>query len=58
MWGVFMSGGVFVLAIVFSLAKASSRSEKITESHRTELLSRKKAEKAVHNSNNKNQMKG
>ncbi|PSL40750.1 hypothetical protein B0H99_104212 [Planomicrobium soli] len=58
MWGVFMSGGLLILAIVFSLAKASSRSDKITDAHRTELLERKKVGKTSYDAQNKNQMKG
>lgn len=41
MWALLAAGVTFIGAIVFGMAKASSRGEKITESHREELLARK-----------------
>lgn len=58
MWSAIIGGGAFVLAIVFSLAKASSSAEKINEVHRKELLARKKGGNAQYDSHNKKQMKG
>lgn len=44
MWAIIIALGSLVLAFVFSLAKISSRGEKITEQHRQELLERKNEE--------------
>lgn len=41
MWGIFGAGAIFVFAFAMSLAKASSRGERLAEHHRQELLNRK-----------------
>lgn len=41
MWSMIVTVGLFVLGLIFSLAKISSKAEKITESHNGELLARK-----------------
>lgn len=41
MWAIAVAAGSLILAFVFSLAKVSSRAEKITDQHRKELLERK-----------------
>lgn len=58
MWSAIVSGGLFILAIIFSLAKASARADNITESHREELLARKKNVITHQNTHPKKQMKG
>lgn len=40
MWIILGTGITFVLTLVFSFAKASSRAEEITVNHREELLAR------------------
>ena len=40
MWALITGGFVFVMAVVFSLGKASSKREDATHSHREELLAR------------------
>ncbi|MDN3437344.1 hypothetical protein QMA04_04530 [Planococcus sp. APC 3900] len=42
MWALITGGFIFVLAVVFSLGKASSKRENVANSHRQELLSRGK----------------
>jgi len=40
MWALIAGGFMFVLAVVFSLGKASSKREDVAHSHRQELLAR------------------
>ncbi|ANU27609.1 hypothetical protein [Planococcus versutus] len=40
MWAIVTGGIVFMLTIVFSLGKASSKREKVAHGHREELLAR------------------
>ena len=40
MWALITGGFVFVMAVIFSLGKASSRREDVAHSHRQELLAR------------------
>ncbi|WKA57734.1 hypothetical protein QWY16_14690 [Planococcus shenhongbingii] len=42
MWGLIISGITFIVAMTFSLAKASSRREVISIQHREEILARGK----------------
>lgn len=42
MWALITGGFMFVMAVVFSLGKASSKREDATRGHREELLSRNK----------------
>ncbi len=41
MWVLLTGGIVFMLTLVFSLGKASSKREKVAHGHREELLARK-----------------
>ena len=47
MWGVLGAGAIFVLALVMSLAKASSRGERLAEQHREELVNRKEGKQQL-----------
>ena len=40
MWALITGGFIFVLAVVFSLGKASSKREEVAHGHRQELLAR------------------
>ncbi len=42
MWALITGGFMFVMAVVFSLGKASSKREDATRNHREELLARSK----------------
>ncbi|WP_394121457.1 hypothetical protein [Planococcus donghaensis] len=42
MWALITGGFMFVMAVIFSLGKASSKREDATQNHREELLARSK----------------
>lgn len=44
MWGILIGSAVFLVTVIMSLFKASSKREQIAEQHREELLKRNKKE--------------
>lgn len=55
MWGILGAGAVFIMAIILSLLKVSSRGEKIAEQHREELLTRNRKEEQLPNEDREEQ---
>lgn len=58
MWGILVAGAVFLGTLVMSLAKASSRGERLAEQHRIELMNRKNGKHQLFKGNSMDQPSG